>query len=290
MKINTSVLIYSCHTESGEKIASRIPVVVYQGNNVETDARNVVRIVAKYLAKGDFSVISEKERLAQCNLDDVRLILTSGTNGRFSVEDVAFYIQPFMVECKEREAISEFGRRTIYVHYDDSKECYVDMSDKIGQIPSHLIDAVDIVTNRAYESPFIFESPFIYTNEHIYAVNRKTKETSGPYRKAEWFGLYYLVYTSDKGGIVAPEGNVVADCVYDSIYSEMGYAVYEIDGKYGLYSPWHDLLVKPVYDKVIIPEDDEACILVEKGLESGYLDTEGNFHPDVDIDLSLSYL
>ena len=233
---------------------SETPIAIFQGESKEEAAKHIIRIIAKHLAHGDFTLIAEKETLTAEHVDAVKEIVAEGKDRTIFVDDSFIKIAPVAVE-------------------DDTKD-------------------IAIVKADAYDSAFIYASPFIVRGEDLYAVDSETGAEYGPYRKVDNNGGYYLVYCKDKGGVVSPQGQVIADCIYDRAYNQMGYAVFEKDGKLGFYTPYARVLIPCEYDDFEYPDDTDEPIVVIKDSIRGLISTDGVFHPltDEGPDEKLTYL
>ena len=233
---------------------SETPIAIFQGESKEEAAKHIIRIIAKHLAHGDYTLIAEKEALAAEHEDVVKEIVAEGKDRTIFVDDSFIRIAPVAVE-------------------DAAKD-------------------IAIVKTDAYDSAFIYASPFIVKGEDLYAVDSETGAESGPYCKADNNGGYYLVYCKDKGGVVSPKGQVITDCVYDRAYNQIGYAVLEKDGKLGFYTPYARVLIPCEYDDFEYPDDNYEPIVAIKDGVRGLISTDGVFHPLTDErpDEALTYL
>lgn len=137
-------------------------------------------------------------------------------------EDSLIYIEPLVINDEIDFNRHELRRRGRYVMYDKETCRYSDESEFARkELPDNSY-YVDFVTAEAFDSPFIHASPFVVKDGNLYAVSAETGAKSGPYCKVGDNGSYYFVYTSDKGGILSKSGDVIADCIYDRAYNQMG--------------------------------------------------------------------
>lgn len=219
---------------------SETPIAIFQGESKEGAAKHIIRIIAKHLAHGDYTLIAEKEALTAEHEDAVKEIVAEGKDRTIFVDDSFIKIAPVAVE-------------------EDTKD-------------------IPIVKADAYDSAFIYASPFIVRGADLYAVDSETGVESGPYSKADNNGGYYLVYSKEKWGVVSPKGQVIADCIYDRAYNQLGYATLEKDGKLGCYSPYAKVLIPCEYDYFEYPDDNYEPINAFKDGVHGRISTDGVFY------------
>ncbi|WP_343667592.1 WG repeat-containing protein [Chitinophaga sp.] len=71
------------------------------------------------------------------------------------------------------------------------------------------------------------------------------------------------VVQNGKTGLIAPEGDVLLPCIYDSIRNEGGYYVPQVNGKEGLIKPDWRVLSQPVFKRVYYANYEAEAYLVE---------------------------
>lgn len=97
--------------------------------------------------------------------------------------------------------------------------------------------------------------------------------------------IYYgcfIVMADDNWGLINSNGRIVAPVVHDNIQiMEDQFAVFDKDGKKGLYAFEADVYVSPEYDDIKHDDIDEPIKFIRDG-KTFYIDTEGNVYDDVE--------
>ncbi|MDE6522193.1 MAG: WG repeat-containing protein [Muribaculaceae bacterium] len=267
------------------------PIAIFHGSSKEETVRNIIRIIAKHLAYGDYTLIAEKEAIVEESRAVLEEIVTENKDLAIFVDDSFIRIAPIFIDDNAVDSNTRRSSRDIVL--DELSHKFIDESNLADDVIPDEMLSVELVKASAYDSPFIYASPFIIRGEDLYAVDSEIGGESGPYRKAEDNGGYYLVYYNDNGGVISPKGQVIADCNYDRAYNQNGYAVLVKDGKMGFYSPYARILIDPIFDELEISDDIDEPIKVRNANTWGLLSANGLFHPLMDgrtPNPSLTYL
>ncbi len=305
MKYN--YLLYEPDLDGRTGKVTYTPIAIFSANSKEEAAQGLLHIMAKHLANGNYPLIAEFKAKVAESLDSIKVaksldsikeaVDTDNPQIVIFIDNTFFIIQPFKIDIRNQTILPAGSRNTTLVHFNEETGIYTDVSSyPIDNLPSPTYE-IEIVTSDANPSPFLSASPFVVKGTDLYALDAETGTESGPYQKTDFFGGYYLVYSKSKdkaaAGIISLTGKIIADCIYDSVANEFGYAVLEKEGKLGFYSPYEQVLIPCQYDDLEFPEDTSAPLIATKdGGIRGLIATDGTFHPltDEDPDPSLNYL
>lgn len=274
MKRYTYIIIYKDHEDcDGQR--GDLPIAIFCGSEEEA-VSNIIRIIAKWLAHGDFSLIIRNETLIAKSRKSIEEIMTKEDGGEISIDGRSIGIYP--VSFFKDMDLDECGNRLFMVRdiiIDESRGKYIAILNK----PCNKHVYVDLVTEDAFDSPFLYPSPFILRASDVFAVDPDTGQYTGPYIRIEEFRFFFVVHTKEKVGVLYSDGEVLLDCIYDGVYPERRHIVLEKDGKMGLYSFFGHVLIPCEYDNFKFSEDLQDPVIAIKGTQKGYIDIDGTFYP-----------
>lgn len=263
-------------------------IAILGGDTKEEIERIALRTIAKHMAGGDYTRITEQESwINEEERGYLHYSIASDNPGLPVVPGAFYFLQSIEMNEWPRRGKNDYVRHMPYVVQDEKTGIYRHITDfRNPDIQAYPVDVADI---DALDSPFIYASPFIVKGKDLYAVDAETGVESGPYSKVFWDFACYAVDRDGKVGLVSFSGRQIADCVYDGAFYSNGFVVLSKDGKIGLYSPWHNVLIPCQYDVIECPADDDEYVHATKDGVVGLLATDGSFHPLTDEDPDEDY-
>lgn len=267
-------ILFASNPDGRDNCVAYQPVAVVMTNPDEpASADFYASILVKYLAKGKTCQFPYFRQIIAEEFETVSDWATNG-GGTICVDNEFFTLKPIEVP-ESLIPRNPADLKTLNVRFNEETSSYDVLTPEDDLF---MAETVYVTTPASEESPFIHPSPFTVKDGKMFATDSNTGEMSGPYDKVfDALNGCYVVANGQHGGIIGPDGRIVAACKYDRASLESGSRIcIEREGLVGFYDTLNEILCEPTFTDIEFGDGEELLQVCRDG-EWGYIDTNLKF-------------